>query len=101
MSHQYLERANAETIVKILESLLYLAVSLDKKQIRGQAFDGASVMSPRMAGVHARIKEIPMASFTRYYSHCLNLSIAASCQVQEVRNMIGLINESYLMVFAS
>ena len=48
-------------------------------------------------GVQAKIKEIsPLAIYTHCYSHCLNLSVAASCKVQEVRNLISLINESYL-----
>ena len=53
-------------------------------------------MSSQIAGVQAKIKEIsPLAVYTHCFAHSLNLSIAASCDVQEVRNLIGLINESY------
>lgn len=83
---------------KILEALSHPSVSLDPSRIRGQAYDGASVMSGEEGGVEAHIKEInPLAIYTHCYSHCLNLSIAASCKVQEVRNLIFLINESHLL----
>jgi hypothetical protein len=51
-------------------------------------------MSSDKLGVQARIQRIsPLAIYTHCYSHCLNLSIAAACQIPEVRNMIDLINE--------
>ena len=100
ISFLYLENANASAISKtILEALSHPSVSLDPTRIKGQAYDGASVMSGEVGGVQAKIKEIsPLAIYTHCYSHCLNLSIAASCQVQEVRNLISLINESHLFL---
>ena len=59
------------------------------------------MMGPRWCQVKLVVckQEIsPLAIYTHCYSHCLNLSIAASCQVQEVRNLISLINESYLFL---
>ena len=56
-------------------------------------------MSSGKEGVQAKIKEIsPLALFTHCYAHCLNLSIATTCQLSEVRNLIGLINETYLFL---
>ena len=56
-------------------------------------------MVSEIAGVQAKIKEIsPLAVYTHCYAHCLNLSIAAACKAQEVRNLIGLINEIYLFL---
>ena len=79
------------------ENILSFAEAWNIVLMRGQAYDGASVMSGEVGGVQARIKEIsPLAIYTHCYSHCLDLSIAASCQVQEVRNLISLINESHL-----
>ena len=94
-----LERANASTISsKILESLSHPSVALNPHNIRGQAYDGAAVMSSHITGVQAKIKEIlPLAVYTHCFAHSLNLSIAASCDVQEVRNLIGL-NESYFFL---
>ena len=96
----HLERTNATMISrKILKSLSDPSISLDPSNIRGQAYDGASVMSSGKEGVQAKIKEIsPLALFTHCYAHCLNLSIAASCKLSEVRNLVGLINETYLFL---
>ena len=100
INFMHLERINATMISrKILESLSNPSISLDPSNIRGQAYDGASVMSSGKEGVQAKIKEIsPLALFTHCYAHCLNLSIAASCKLSEMRNLIGLINEAYLFL---
>ena len=97
INFMHLERTNATMISrKILESLSDPSISLDPSNIRGQAYDGASVMRSGKEGVQAKIKEInPLALFTHCYAHCLNLSIAASCKLSEVRNLIGLISEAY------
>ena len=96
----HLRRADAVSIYsKILESLADVSLSLDPANIRGQAYDGASVMSSKIAGVQAKIREVsPLALYTHCYCHCLNLSIASTCKIQEVRNLIGVINETYLFL---
>ena len=96
----YLQRANAAGISrKILDALTDPSVSLNPANIRGQAYDGASVMSSKVNGVQAKIRETsPRALYTHCYSHCLNLSIAASSEIQEVRNLVSLINEVYLFL---
>ena len=54
-------------------------------------------MSSNKAGVQAKIKEfVPLALYTDCYSHCLNPSLASACKLQEVRNLIGVINEVHL-----
>ena len=59
-------------------------------------------MSSSIEGVQAKIKEkTPLALYTHCFSHCLNLSIAASCKVQEARNLVALINEVYLFLSKS
>ena len=94
----YLERANASTICRsILESVSDTSVSLDPSNIRGQAYDGAAVMSSSRAGVQAKIKETaPLAMYTHCYAHCLNLTIAATCNIPKVRSLIDVIKEEYL-----
>ena len=96
----HLERTNATMISReILESLSDPSISLDPSSIRGQAYDGAFVMSSGKGGVQAKIKEIsPLALFTHCCAHCLNLSITASCKLSEVRNLIDLTNEAYLFL---
>ena len=83
ISFMHLERTNATMISrKILESLSDPSISLDPSNIRGQAYDGASVMSSGKEGVQAKIKETsPLALYTHCYAHCLNLSIAATCKL--------------------
>lgn len=100
LSFIHLQRANAAGISrKLLKVITDPSVSLDPGKICGQAYDGASVMSSEISGVQARIKEVsPRAVYTHCYSHCLNLSIAASCEVQEVRNLISTINEAHLFL---
>ena len=77
--------------MNILEAISDPSVSLDPHQIRGQSYDGASVMSSEIAGVQAKIKEVSPRALYIYplLFHCLNLTIAASCSVQEVRNLIS------------
>ena len=96
----HLDRATATAIAtKLLESLTSVSLSLNPSNIRGQAYDGAAVMSSEKAGVQAKIKEVsPLAFYTHCYCHCLNLSLASACQVQEIRNLIGTINEAYLFL---
>ena len=99
INFMHLERNATMISRKILESLSDPSISLDPSNIRGQAYDGASVMRSGKEGVQAKIKEInPLALFTHCYAHCLNLSIATSCKLLEVRNLIGQINEAYLFL---
>ena len=56
-------------------------------------------MSSEKAGVQTKIKEVsPLAFYTHCYCHCLNLSLASACQLQEIRNPIGIINEAFLFL---
>ena len=50
---------------KILELLSHESLSLDPSNIRGQAYDGPSMMSSGISGVQAKIKEkCPLALYT-------------------------------------
>ena len=52
----YLDRTNALIISKkFLECISESPLSLDSSLIRGQAYDGAAVMSSEKAGVQAKI----------------------------------------------
>ena len=66
---------------------------LDVKNIRDQAYDGASAMSSSNVGTQAQIKtKNPLALYTHYRSHVLNLAVAGSCKVQALCNVIGVIS---------
>ena len=74
----------AEEIVKSLEDL-----GIPVEDMRGQGYDGASNMSSQRVGVQARIREkSPLATYIHCSGHCLNLVIAHSCALPEVRNVL-------------
>ena len=61
-------------------------LGLDLRNVVGQGYDGASVMSGHENGVQALIRRDYLnALFVHCQSHCLNLSIRSSCNVQEVQ----------------
>ncbi|XP_062511260.1 zinc finger MYM-type protein 1-like [Corticium candelabrum] len=63
--------------------------NLDIRYLRGQGYDGASVMSGKVSGVSARILELQQkAIYHHCRSHRLNLVIASSCrQVPSIRDL--------------
>ena len=70
---------------------------VDISKARGQAYDGASAMSSDICGVQAQIRTTaPVAVYTHCRSHVLNLSLAASCKIPEIRNMMDTINSLFL-----
>ena len=76
----------------IKESLCTYNIDISKAQ--GQAHDGASAMSSYISGAKACIREVDL--YTHCWSHVLNLSISATCQVPEVRNIVDTINSCFL-----
>ena len=53
-------------------------------------------MSSSRVGVQARIRALaPRALYVHCNSHVLNLSIASSCQIQAIKNMIDTTNETF------
>ena len=53
-------------------------------------------MSSSRVGVETRIRALaPRALYVHCNSHVLNLSIASSCQIQAIKNMIDTINETF------
>lgn len=76
--------AISEAIITTLRNL-----GLDIKNIRGQGYDGASNMSSDNVGVQRRIKEqSPKAAYVHCSGHCLNLVIAHSCSLPQIRNAL-------------
>ena len=64
--------------------------------MRGQSYDGAPAMAGGENGTQAFIlKKQPKAVYAHCRSHVLNLSIAASCRIQEIRNLIYSINKLF------
>ena len=89
-----LEKADAESISsKIVEYLKKCA--LDLCNLRGQGYDGATVMSGKVSGVCTRIQQIqPRALYHHCRSHVLNLVLSSSCQeVPDIRNLFCFIKK--------
>ena len=62
--------------------------SLDIKNCRGQAYDGAANMSSLARGTQAFIKQKrPTAVYIHCNAHCLNLVIVPSCSLTMIRNI--------------
>lgn len=67
---------------------------LDLNFLRGQGYDGAGAMAGRISGVAARIQaQYPLAYYVHCFSHKLNLVIVEACQVQAMRNAMGVISK--------
>ncbi len=83
-----LDSADAVTISASLLSFLS-SCNLDLSHLRGQGYDGASVMAGKVSGVSARIlEEQPRAMYVHCRAHNLNLVVSSSCkQVPEIRNL--------------
>lgn len=74
---EYLVQKNSETV----ESL-----SVDMNNLRGQAYDGAGNMSGARSGVSTRIRLLyPKALYFHCASHRLNLAVASSTNIAELR----------------
>ena len=64
-------------------------IGLDLQDCRGQCYDGAGNMAGKCSGAAARIlNENSLALYTHCASHRLNLCVAASCNLQNVKNMM-------------
>ena len=74
---------------------------LELKHIRGQGYDGASNMSSAR-GVQGRIKEkSPLAVYMHCNSHVLNLVIAKTCSLVDVRLVLDKLKSVCLFFHAS
>ena len=65
--------------------------------MRCQGYDGVPNMSSQRVGVQARIREkSPFATYIHCSGHCLNLVIAHSCALPEVRNVLDKLKKLYM-----
>ena len=69
-------------------------LGLHIRNCHGQTFDGASGVSGHINGLTAHIRKInSKAIYTNCHSHCLNLVIGASCNIECFRNVSDEIKE--------
>ena len=76
-------------IVNIIRNL-----GLEIGNLRGQGYDGAVNMAGKKSGVSSRILKLnDKALYVHCVNHRFNLVIAKSCNIQKVRNLMGIIKE--------
>jgi len=82
-----------ETLASIIKDSM-IRFNLEGKNLRGQAYDGASNMSGKHAGVQAILKkDFPRAMYIHCWNHCLNLAlqdITKGCTW--IRDALGLVH---------
>lgn len=97
-----LTKTDAETISQSILSCME-QWGLDITKLRGQGYDGASVMSGHVSGVQSRIREVsPKAVYVHCRSHNLNLVVTHSCKtVHPIRKIIDNVVQLTWFVCAS
>ncbi|KAL5496864.1 hypothetical protein EMCRGX_G013234 [Ephydatia muelleri] len=81
--------AVASTILQKLDE-----IGLNCDNLRGQEYDGSGSMAGIRKGASCIVlQKYPLATYVHCCSHILNLSIASSCSVVLVRNMMGTVSE--------
>ena len=93
---RHLERTTDEALGRVIVNVLR-SNNLDLSYLGGQAYDGASAMSSPRVGAQTYVKAETNthAHYIHCQSHVLNLAIASSSKLQDIRNIIGLINEVF------
>ena len=72
--------------------------NIDILKIRAQCYDGASNMAGKFRGVQALMRErSPHANYVHCKSHCLNLALIHSSNIQCVRTMISTVQDISFM----
>ncbi|CAG2241502.1 unnamed protein product [Mytilus edulis] len=89
-----MEKVDAESIATAIVNYVQ-ECGLNMDNLRGQGYDGASVMSGNISGVKARIQQIqPKAYYHHCRAHVLNLVVATSCKaLPEIRNLFDSVSQ--------
>eukprot|EP00731_Ephydatia_muelleri_P031439 Em0022g953a len=89
---QHREMTGEAVASTILQKLDELGLNCDN--LRGQGYDGSGSMAGIRKGASSIVlQKYPLATYIHCCSHILNLSIASSCSVVLVRNMMGTVSE--------
>lgn len=81
----------SNVILNSLESF-----GIDLNHLVGQGYDGAANMSGKFNGVQAFVrKRCPKAIYIHCAAHSLNLAISKACEVQQIRNCLGVVERLY------
>ena len=97
----YISRGTAGYLVETIKQQL-VKCGLKPENVRGQAYDTTAAMSSENRGLQGLFrKDIPNAVYTPCNSHKLNLVIASSSKLPQIRKCISEINEIFLFFHAS
>ena len=89
-----MEKVDAEAIsTAIVTAIRDVGLSMDN--LRGQGYDGASVMSGEVSSIKTRIQQIqPRAFYHHCRAHVLNLVVASTCKsLPEIRNLFDSVSQ--------
>ena len=79
-----MDSTDATTLVSVVKDAM-VRMNLPMSKLRGQCYDGASVMIGIRSGVAKQIADIePRAIFTHCYGHALNLAVADTVKQSKV-----------------
>lgn len=72
------------------------ACGLDCDFLFGQGYDGAENMAGIFKGAQAIIRsKYPKALYVHCAAHSLNLAVSSACNIQSIRNCLGVIEKCY------
>ena len=84
----------------MMENLYKLGI--DMQRLRGQGYGGAASMSGYLQGTQAIVREThPTALYVHCSAHSLNLAVSKSCEVQAIRNCLGVIGAAHNFFYVS
>jgi hypothetical protein len=88
------EKADAASLTAILLDVI-VRLGLDVKNLRGQGYDGASVMAGHSTGVAKRITDVESrATFVHCNAHCMSLAVQETArQVPLLRDTIEFVKD--------
>jgi len=96
------EKTDAESLVRIIKDIV-IRCGLEMQDIRGQTYDGASVLQGQVSGVAKRIKdECPKALSIHCLNHCLNLVLQeSSSKCLTMSNSLSVVQQIHNIISAS
>ena len=91
---QFLERESGTSGQELYLEIVNVIRNLGLGNSRGQDYDGAGNMAGKEIDVSSRILKLnDKALYVHNFNHRFNLVIAKSCNIQKVRNLMGIIKE--------
>lgn len=83
-------------IVQIINFLGLNSCGLDCDFLYGQGYDGAANMAGQFKGAQTIIRsKHPKALYVHCAAHSLNLAVSSACNMQSIRNCLGIIEKYY------